>query len=88
MRRITVWLTATMAVLALVFAYELNQSGTRDAQERVGPPQVTACQAATPCPTPTLTPTSPTGSDGSTSTAQPNTGGDTSAHSPRPGENK
>ena len=84
MRRITVWLTATLAMVALVFAYELNLSGSRTAQERSGPTPVATCQAATPCPTPT----SSAGSGGSTSTAQPNTGGGTSAHSPRPGENK
>ena len=85
MRRITVWLTATLAMVALVFAYELNLSGGRAEQERSGPSVVATCQAAAPCPTPT--PTTSAGSGGATGSAQP-TGGDTAAHSPRPGENK
>ena len=84
MRRITIWLTTTLAVVALVFAYELNQSGSRADEQRTGPAPVATCQTATPCPTPTTT----SGSAGSTATSQSTTGGNSSAHSPRPGENK
>ena len=84
MRRITVWITATLAVLAFVIAYELNLSA--GAKEEVGPagagPVATAtCQAGSSCPAPSA---SPGGT--STSTANPGTG--TSVHSSRPGENK
>lgn len=48
MRRITLWITATLAVTALLFAYQLNVSGGGKAGENHSDPAVTAPAASGP----------------------------------------
>jgi len=59
MRRITLWITATAVVVALVIAYQINRTGGGDkgGGEHDAPGPVATCTTGTPCPTP-----SPTGS--------------------------
>lgn len=80
MRRITLWLTATLAVTALLFAYQLNLSGSGAKGGETKNEEPVATASASP------------GTDASASPAdQAKSGDDTPGdgeHVGKPGENK
>jgi len=82
MRRITMWITATIAATALMFAYQANASGTTGKSEDGGgaPPAATAPAVPGAAATPT-----PSGSSTST---DGKAGGTTDQHVDKPGESK
>ena len=75
MRRITLWITATIAVAALLFAYQLNQSG---AAGKSGD-DANHTQA---------NPTAPAGPGQTTKPGDNRPGGTDNQHVGKPGENK
>ncbi len=103
MRRLTIWITATLAVVALVIAYQLNATGVgakggSDGDHGGSPPQQTCVSApasvsstaTATCPPGASAPAGsagPSGSAGSTGTGK---GGDsgTNDQDGKPGENK
>ncbi len=100
MRRLTIWITATLAVVALVIAYQLNATGVGakggdDGDHGGSPPQqtcVTAPASSSGSATASCPPEAPAGSAGSGSAGSTGTGkGDdsgTNQQDGKPGENK
>ena len=72
MRRNIAWMTATVALVALLIGYEFAYAGTRSDDRDTNRACATATTSATTC--------QPTDTN--------RTGGDTSAHVAKPGENK
>ena len=82
MRRLTIWITATLAVAAIVIALGMNALGiggkSGDDGDHNAP---TTAQTSAP------SPSASTGDDGKSDDTS-KTGGDTATHSDKPGENK
>jgi hypothetical protein len=77
MKKITIWLTATVAAIALVIAYQLNVAGVGGKGDR---PQEPAAVTAPADPSATGTPAPTTGKSDSD--------GANTDHTGKPGENK
>lgn len=75
MKRITIWISATLAIVALVIAYQLNAAGAggKDGDDRQAPPPGVEASIA------------PNG--GAAPDEEGKTGG-TTDHTGKPGENK
>ena len=76
MRRLTIWITATLAVVALVIAYQLNATGVGakggDEGDHGSPPQTCATASANSTGAPaTCPPGAPAGSAGSSGAPAP-----------------
>jgi len=83
MKKITVWLTATVAAIALVVAYQLNVAGVGGKEGDSGdraPTPAAATASADPSATGTPAP--------STSTAKSDSDGANTDHTGKAGENK
>ena len=82
MKKITIWLTATVAAIALVIAYQLNVAGVGGKEGDDGDrPQAPAAATAPADPSATGTP-APSG------TAKSDSDGANTDHTGKPGENK
>ena len=79
MKKITIWLTATAAAIALVIAYQLNAAGVGAKAGGDDRPPPAATSTAAPAAGGTPAPSSPSTSNSDS--------GD-SGHTPKPGENK
>ncbi|MFI9383150.1 hypothetical protein [Kutzneria sp. NPDC052558] len=83
MKKITVWLTATAAAIALVIGYQLNVAGVGGKEGDGGDPPAAATAPADPSATGTAT-----GTPAPTSTAKSDSDGANTDHTGKPGENK
>jgi len=81
MKKITIWLTATAAAIALVIAYQLNVAGVGGKEGSDNRSQAPAAVTAPANPSASSTP-APSSSNGSTSD------GANTVHTDKPGESK
>ncbi len=83
MRRITTWLVATLAVVAMITYYQVSLAGDGKSAERAGSGAATAeCGAPRPQTTPTAPAASPSGDDKASDPCAD------SDHSAKPAESK